>query len=132
MPLTLDIKPHEKLFIGGAVLVNGANRCQLTLLNDSPILREREIMTEAQANTPCKRIYLAVQLMYMDPSNLAEYHQIYWELAKQIMEAAPSTSEIITRISEHLLAERYYPAMKVARELIEYEKELMNNVQSAA
>lgn len=132
MPLTLDIKPHEKLFIGGAVLVNGANRCQLTLLNDSPVLREREVMTDVQADTPCKRVFLTAQLMYVDPSNLAEYHRIYWELAKQIMEAAPSTSDIFARISEHLLAERYYPAMKVARELIEYEKELVNNAQSAA
>jgi flagellar protein FlbT len=132
MPLHLDLKPHEKLFIGGAVLVNGDTRSSLTVLNDVSILREKDIMTDAQANTPCKRIYLTIQLMYMDQANLAQYHQSYWARIKEVISAAPSTMELISRISEQLLASQYYQALKIAMELIKYEKELIDHgLQSA-
>lgn len=127
MPLRLDLKPHEKLFIGGAVLVNGDARSSFTVLNDVSILREKDIMTDAQANTPCKRIYLTIQLMYMDQTNLAQYHQSYWAQIKEVISAAPSTMELISRISEQLLAAQYYQALKIAMELIKYEKELIDH-----
>lgn len=127
MPLRLDLKPHEKLFIGGAVLVNGDARSSFTVLNDVSILREKDIMTDAQAYTPCKRIYLTIQLMYMDQTNLAQYHQSYWAQIKEVISAAPSTMELISRISEQLLAAQYYQALKIAMELIKYEKELIDH-----
>lgn len=132
MPLRLDLKPHEKLFVGGAVLVNGDSRCTLTVLNDVSILREKDILTEAQANTPCKRIYLAIQLMYMEPANLARYHQVYWLLAKEVLAAAPSTRELISLISEEVLAGHYYQALKHTTNLIKYEKELVSNAGQSA
>jgi flagellar protein FlbT len=125
MPLRLDLKPHEKLFVGGAVLVNGESRSSFSVLNDVPILREKDILTEAEANTPCKRIYLSIQLMYMEPARLAQYHQLYWSLVKEVVSAAPSTSELIAAISEDVLAGRYYQALKKTVELIKYEKELV-------
>ena len=132
MPLKLDLRPHEKLFLGGAVVVNGDSRCQLTVLNDVPILREKDIFKESDADTPCKRIYLAVQLMYMDTHNLASYHQYFWDQVRPVMDAAPSTQELIGRISDYVLEGKYYPALKVAHELIAYEQELVSNVLKSA
>lgn len=125
MPLRLDLKPHEKLFVGGAVILNGENRSTITVLNGVPILREKDILTDVEATTPCKRIYLSVQLMYMEPASLAKYHQIYWSLVKEVVEAAPSTVDIITTISQEVLAGRYYQALKQAGKLIKYEAELV-------
>lgn len=127
MPLRLDLRPHEKLFLGGAVLVNGDSRCQLAVLNDVPVLREKDILKEEDANTPCKRIYLAVQLMYMDTANLARYHQYYWEQVRAVIEVAPSTTDLIDKLSTAVLDAHYYQALKVARELIRYEQELVSN-----
>jgi flagellar protein FlbT len=132
MPLRLDLKPHEKLFVGGAVLVNGDSRCTLTVLNDVSILREKDILTKAEANTPCKRIYLAIQLMYMEPSNLAHYHQVYWSLVKEVLAAAPTTTELISLISEEVLAGHYYQALKHTSDLIVYEKELVSHASQSA
>lgn len=129
MPLKLDLRPHEKLFLGGAVLVNGDSRCQLAVLNDVPVLREKDIFKEEDADTPCKKIYLAVQLMYMDTPNLARYHQFYWEQVKAVIEVAPSTTELMTRVSDFVLEGQYYPALKAARELIRYEQELLRNAR---
>lgn len=132
MPLKIDLRPHEKLFLGGAVIVNGDNRCQFAVLNDVPVLREKDILKEEQADTPCKKIYLAVQLMYMDPSNLAHYHQYFWEQVKAVLEVAPSTREPIAKISDCVLESRYYQALKAARELIAYEQELVSNALKSA
>ena len=55
MPLRLDLKPHEKLFVGGAVLVNGDSRCTLTVLNDVSILREKDILHPEDANASAAR-----------------------------------------------------------------------------
>ncbi|MDP2431754.1 MAG: flagellar biosynthesis repressor FlbT [Pseudomonadota bacterium] len=132
MPLKLDLRPHEKLFLGGAVLVNGDSRCQLTVLNDVPVLREKDILKEEDADTPCKRIYLAVQMMYMDAPALARYHQYYWEQVKAVIEVAPSTTERIEKVSEFVLEGQYYQALKAARELINYEQELLSNARKPA
>src|SRR3989339_1673998 len=105
MPLKLDLRPHEKIFLGGAVLVNGDSRCQLTVLNDVPVLREKDILKEEDADTPCKRIYLTVQLMYMDTPNLARYHQFYWEQARLVVDVAPSTTELLEKISNFVRSE---------------------------
>ena len=132
MPLKLDLRPHEKLFLGGAVIVNGDTRCQLAVLNDVPVLREKDILREEEADTPCKRIYLAVQLMYMDPPSLAKYHQYYWEQVKAVIALAPSTTELIARVSDFVLEGRYYQALKAARELTRYEQELLSNAREPA
>lgn len=132
MPLRLDLKPHEKLFVGGAVLVNGDSRSTFSVLNDVPILREKDIITDAEANTPCKRIYLSIQLMYMEPANLAQYHQLFWSLVKEVIAAAPSTAGLIAAISEDVLGGRYYQALKHAAGLIEYEKELVAHASQSA
>ena len=132
MPLKLDLRPHEKIFLGGAVLVNGDSRCQLTVLNDVPVLREKDILKEEDADTPCKRIYLTVQLMYMDTPNLARYHQFYWEQVRLVVDVAPSTTELLEKISNFVLVGHYYQALKAARELIRYEQELVSNARKPA
>ncbi len=132
MPLKLDLRPHEKIFLGGAVLVNGDNRSQLTVLNDVPVLREKDILKEGDADSPCKRIYLAVQLMYMDTPNLERYHQYYWDQVRAVVEVAPSTTELISKISGFVLDGHYYQALKAAKELIRYEQELVGNACKSA
>lgn len=129
MPLRIELKPGEKVFLGGAVLENGSSRSQFTVLNDVPVLRERDILTEKTADTPCKRIYLTIQLMYMDEQNLSQYHQAYWQLVRDLLDAVPSTLELLNRISAYILNRQYYQALKSARDLIAYEQDLLKHVE---
>ena len=69
MALIIDLKPKEKIIIGNAVITNDEQRTRLHIEGDSPILREKDIMTEAQANSPCKRIYLACLLYTSDAAD---------------------------------------------------------------
>lgn len=128
MALVIDLKPNERIIIGDAVIQNDKHRTRLHIEGDTPILREKDIMREEEADTPCKKIYLAIQLMYLakDPG---EMHQIYFDLVREVQEAAPSILPYILVINEYLLRENYYKAMKAGQDLIDYEKELMNNAE---
>jgi len=132
MALKLSLKPHEKLIIGGAVVTNGGDRCSLIIENSVPLLREKEILRLEDADTPCKKIYFTVQLMYVDEQNLSKHHANYWGLVKDVINAAPGTLGIVDRMSEQILAGAYYQALKTARLLINYEKEALGNVLGAA
>ncbi len=64
--------------------------------------------------------------------NIEEHRATYWILVKDVTNAAPSTVGLIDQISEHILHDRYYQALKLTNHLIEYEQGVMNHVRSAA
>ena len=123
MALKIVLKPGERIIIGGAVITNGKTSAQLLVENQVPILRQKDIMGENEATTPCRRIYLVIQLMYIDAGNLAMHHHTYWNLVKDVLKAAPSTLPLVDRISDNILNNRHYQALKLAKKLIEYEEE---------
>lgn len=128
MSLKLTLKPHEKVIISGAVIQNGASAAHLSIENNVPILRENDILTQDQATTPCRRIYMAIQLMYIDERNTATLHPLYWDLVKEVLEAAPSMKDLLSQISQYILEGKFYQALKTARKLIQHEEELLRNV----
>ena len=73
-------------------------------------------MRPEEADSPCKRLYLAVQLMYLsnDPS---EQHSLYFQLTNDIIQAAPSTLEYMERMNNQILTGAFYKALKEAKEL---------------
>jgi len=133
MALKITLKPGERMVIGGAVLTNGNSAsCDLVIENKTPILRQKDILTEEKADSPCRRVYYAIQLMYVDEHNLAAYHKAYWELVKDLVRAAPSTVVLIDSINEHILQRQYYQALKMTKRLIEYEREAIQHVSGCA
>lgn len=95
--------------------------------NNVPILRQSDILSEHEATTPCRRIYLAIQLMYIDEKRSAEIHPIYWELVRELLGAAPSMKDLISQISQAILSDKYYQALKLTKKLVAYEEELLHN-----
>ncbi len=128
MALKLTLKPGERMIIGGTVVANGTNKSELFIENKVPLLREKDIMGENDADTIAKQIYFSIQLMYIDQENLVNHHNSYWTLVQQTIEAAPSTVTLIDQISEQIVNSQYYKALKLARQLIDYEKEIMSRV----
>ena len=126
MALIIDLKPSERIIIGNALITNDEHRARLHIEGDAPILREKDIMREDEANTPCKKIYFTVQLMYLssEPNRL---HDIYFNQIRNLQDAAPSTSVFFMKINDNILNGHYYKALKEARGLIEHEKELIEN-----
>ena len=131
MALKIRLKPKEKVIIGSAVVTNGNGKSDLVIENNIPILREKDIMTEEDANTPCRRIYFVIQLMYVNEKNMADYHKTYWQLVRDVVDAVPSTILFIDQISQHILGGQHYKALQVARKLIDYEQEVVQNARSS-
>jgi flagellar protein FlbT len=132
MALKITLKPGERMIIGGAVLTNGNSAsCDLVIENKTPILRQKDILSEEKADSPCRRIYYAIQLMYIDEHNLAAYHKVYWDLVKDLVPAAPSRVVLIDSINEHILQRRYYQALKLTKQLIDYEQEAIERVSGS-
>ena len=130
MALKIALKPQEKMILGGAVVTNASNKiCNLIIENKVPILREKDIITEKEANSPCRRIYFIIQLMYIDEENLVMHQKNYWKLVKDVIKAAPSSVLLIDQISEEIVGSRYYQALKLAQKLIDYEQEVISRVQ---
>lgn len=127
MALIIDLKPSERIIIGEAVITNDATRTRLHIEGDAPILREKDIMREEEADTPCKKIYLLIQLMYLSHTP-QDFHISYFEQIDAIQNAAPSSSTFFMVINEHILDGKYYKALKEARNLMKHETELLANV----
>ncbi len=131
MALKIRLRPRERIIIGGAVVTNGGTHCELIVGNRVPLLREKDIMSEEDANTPCRRIYFVIQLMYIDEQNLVDHHSAYWSLVRDVVDAAPRTLLMINQVSGHILNGQYYKALKEARRLIDYEEEVVNHVRKS-
>jgi flagellar biosynthesis repressor protein FlbT len=132
MALKITLKPGERMILGGAVVTNAnPGSCDLVIDNKTPILRQKDILTEDKADSPCRRIYFVIQLMYIDEDNLSTFHTQYWELIKDVAQAAPSTVALINAISNHILDRRYYQALKLTKRLIEYEQEVIARVSDS-
>ena len=128
MALIIDLKPGEKILIGTAVITNDSQRTRLHIAGDAPILREKDIMREEEADSPCKKIYFLIQCMYISPKP-DEYYDKYFNLVRDIQNAAPSMTLILASINDKILQGHYYQAMKDARDLIQYEQDLIQNAQ---
>lgn len=127
MSLRLILKPNERIIIDGAVLRNGSSTANIFVENKVPVLRQKDIMLEVDATTPCKRLYLVVQLMYIGNGLTDELSELYWQLARDIIEAAPSMKNLISSISQSIVESSYYQALKLAKSLISSEEELLRH-----
>jgi flagellar protein FlbT len=131
MALKITLKPKEKIIIGGAVITNGNSRnTDLIVENKVPLLRQKDILSEHEAKTPCSQMYFLIQLMYIDEENLLTHQQNYWRVVRELLQAASSLTGHVDQINESILSGKYYQALKLAGELIDYEQEIFSNAHS--
>ncbi len=128
MALKVELKPGERFILGTCVITNDNQRTRLYIEGSAPILREKDILTPETADSPAKRIYLAVQMMYLMGED-ERRREIYFDLVNDILKAAPSTYPYIDRINNQILTGSFYKALREARALITYEEELLAHAQ---
>ena len=128
MPLKLSLKPGEKFVLNGAVLANGDKRTSLVIQNKACVLREKDIMQPEGANTPARRIYLAIMMMYLDGETS---HVPYNEFALRMTEfmgalTNPAILATCVEISRDVAQAAYYKALISCRKLFDFEQERLN------
>jgi len=126
MPLTINLKPGEKLILNGVVLQNAHHAAKLIVHNEAALLREKDIIGEEAATTPARRIYFTIQCLYLFPAKSAVYLPIIHSFLREFAAAAPSTGELLQKIEQEVAAGQLYQALKSAKQLIAKEQEILN------
>ena len=102
----------------------------LILQNKASVLREKDIMQAEEANTPARRIYFPVMMMYLDEAGAAKFYDEFVRRLNEFMGAIrnPEMLAECVAISKHAMAREYYKALMLCRKLIEYEDERLGHV----
>lgn len=128
MALKLVLKPGERVVVNQAVIVNGKDKAELVLENRAVVLRERDILREREANTPAKKIYFLVQMLYLFPDRSSPYQEKFNAHLRDFLQAVPSATPLALEIGEGIIRNNLYAALKTCRKLIAYEEKVLKHV----
>ena len=124
MALKVELKPFERIIIGQSLITNSDTRTRLLISGEAPILREKDLLTAETANTPVKRLYLCIQMMYLE-DDIPKYQELYVSFVKDLLEAVPSFRGSIEAASKLILSGSLYNSLKEIRKLFAREEELL-------
>ncbi len=124
MPLKVTLKPGEKFVINGAVVINGDRRANLLIQNKVSILREKDVLLPEQANTPVKRIYFAVMMMYLDDKAYRTYYDEFVDRTTEFINAISNKEALEKCISiiEDVNERQFYRALITCKKLLPFEE----------
>lgn len=130
MPLKLSLKPGERFVLNGAVVQNGDRRGVLVLQNKASVLREKDIMQSEDANSPARRVYFPVMMMYLEEAAAGRFYDEFVRRMGEFMGVIrnPEVLADCVGISKHVMAREYYKALMLCRKLIEYEDARLGDV----
>ena len=130
MPLKLSLKPGEKFVLNGAVLANGDKRTSLIIQNKACVLREKDIMQVEDADTPARRIYFPIMMMYLDAETADTYYSQFALRMTEFMQAISDRRALAlcVEISKDVMNGAYYKALVQCRNLFDFEQERLNYV----
>jgi flagellar protein FlbT len=128
MALKITLKPGEKFVINGAVLVNGDRRANLVIQNKVSILRERDIMQPEEVDTPVKRMYFPIMMMYLDERSHKELYAEFVQRITEFMNAVSNAEALQTCVGmiQAVNAGEYYRALLACKKLLPFEKERLS------
>ncbi len=115
-------------------MVAGKSGASLILQNQATFLRAKDIMQENEANTPAKRIYFVIMLMYIDPEGHDDYYSRFAGLIDEYL-ASTTLAEVrraLMGILQQVNQKRFYQALKLCKSLIQFEAKLLAVVASGS
>jgi flagellar protein FlbT len=131
LALKVELRPGEKLLVGNCIITNSDQRTRLFIEGSAPILREKDIITPEATRTPAERVYLAIQMMYIE-DDIEGVREEYFTLVNDLITAAPSMINLVDAINNEILTGSLYKALRIARQLIQYEQEILAHAQSGS
>jgi flagellar protein FlbT len=122
MPLSIPLPAGAKIIINGAVIENsGSANISLTVHNKANILRDKDVLTQPEANTPAKEIYHAIQNAYLFEGNRGEWETIAEALMERFLVTWPASAGILAHLRELMGEDKLYNALRASRRLIALE-----------
>lgn len=120
MALKLYLKPCERVIVNGALLRNGERRTVMHVETDARVLRETDIVLEKEADTPAKRLYTTLMVIYL-VDNPAEAITLLYGQSTEVLRLMPAAAPHLLAIRDAVDAGEFYAALKAGKKLIAYE-----------
>jgi flagellar protein FlbT len=122
MPLSIPLPAGAKIIINGAVIQNsGSANITLAVHNKANILRDKDVLTQKEADTPAKEIYHSIQNAYLFESNRQEWLALSQALLERFHQTWPDSAPTIAHIRELMVEDKLYNALRASRRLIALE-----------
>jgi flagellar protein FlbT len=133
MTLRISLRAGEKAVINGAVL-RAVGPTRLCVENTATVLRGRDVMSPAEADTPARQLYLACMMAYIDPQNVSRHQDSIVARVRDLVEAFESTEakSVCILFAEKVAALDFYSALSECRWLIAYEAEALSRLPASA
>jgi flagellar protein FlbT len=122
MPLTINLKPREKLILNGVVIENSGPLAKILIHTNAALLREKDMIAEEKATTPARRIYFAIQCQYLFAGKADLFFAAIDQLLKDYVQSRPESRAMIEELRRHLDEDQFYRALKTAKLLIQGEE----------
>lgn len=123
MPLRITLKPNERLIINGALIRNLDRSSAFIIETQCKFLREGEIIHESDADTPCKKLAVTLQVIHLSEDQ-TDTESLFYLQAIEIMKELPDVAKFISAIQTALSEKNTYKAIKIGKDLINHEREL--------
>lgn len=81
MPLKIDLRAQETLYVGNSTLIVASDERSTVLIDGTlPVMRERDYIRAVQVTTPLGALMRAVQTHYLSPSatSLSAIYKVYF------------------------------------------------------
>jgi len=121
MPLTINLKPREKLILNGVVIENSGPMAKILIHTNAALLREKDMIPEEKATTPARRIYFAIQCQYLFAGKAELFFANIGQLLKDYVEHNAGARHVVEELRRHLDEDQFYRALKTAKLLIQAE-----------
>ncbi len=121
--LILELRQGEMMILNGAPL-RFRTKTRIELAAHARFLFGRQIMRPAQADSPARKIYLALQHVYISTGGEQEIGLDQAEALCQVFRAAMTTQDaqqIVDTMLDAARNDRCFTALKLARRLIRHE-----------
>lgn len=126
MTLRISLRDGEKVVINGAV-VRASGRTDLAIESKVTILRGREIMAPAEANTPARALYFHTMMAYLDPDRIEEHHRRIVDTLQSVKTLLPCEQGRFAtgRFAQRAATADYYRALGDCRTLMRLEHDAL-------
>ena len=129
----ITLRANEKIYINGAVL-KPDRKVSIELMNDAVFLLQAHVMGESDATTPMRQLYYIVQLMLMEPDDLAVNTTVFQGQCGAMAGAYadPAILDGLAKVAGLVGRRRHFEALKVIRSLLPLEQEMIDPAASLA
>ncbi len=126
--LVLKLGPKERVLINGAVVENGERRSRITVLTSKAnILRLKDAIHPAEANTPVRRAcYLAQLLLSGEIDSQSLWERLFGQVHILSEIFGDQHSSILLQQAKDAIGDRNaYTCLKLLRKLLSLEAQLL-------